>query len=132
MTLVAAVTTDDTARADLLRLAGATEDASEHPIAQAIAKGATQEVGALSTALGFANIEGRGVTATVDGVDVLVGRESLLDERGVVVPDALRSIKAEEEKKGRTVVLAAWEGRARGLLVVADTVRPPARRRCGG
>ncbi|MBP6685528.1 MAG: heavy metal translocating P-type ATPase, partial [Leucobacter sp.] len=78
MTLVDVVTEPGADRAELLRLAGALEDASEHPIAQAIAKGATQEVGTLPQVEGFANLEGKGVQGVVDGHAVLVGRETLL------------------------------------------------------
>src|SRR5699024_9278871 len=78
MTLVDTITEPDTDRTELLRLAGALEDASEHPIAQAIAKVAVGEVGQLPSPEDFANIEGKGVQGVVDGRCVLVGRESLL------------------------------------------------------
>ncbi len=122
MTLVDVVTAPGVERADLLRLAGAVEDASEHPIAQAIAKGATEEVGTLATPEGFTNLEGRGVSGTVDGHAVLVGRDSLLGDRSL--DDTLREAKASAEAEGRTVVVAAWDGEPRGLLIVADTVKP--------
>jgi Cu+-exporting ATPase len=124
MTLVDVVVEVDTDRATLLRLAGALEDASEHPIAQAIAKGATQEIGALPTPEDFANIEGKGVQGVVEGHAVLVGRESLLAEWSQKLSRELASTKARAEGEGKTVVAVGWDGRARGILVVADTVKP--------
>ncbi|MFF2624093.1 heavy metal translocating P-type ATPase [Oerskovia jenensis] len=124
MTLVDVVVEPGTDRTELLRLAGALEDASEHPIAQAIAKGATQEVGALLTPEDFANVEGKGVQGVVDGHAVLVGRESLLAEWSQVLSPELAATKARAEGEGKTVVAVGWDGRARGILVVADTVKP--------
>ena len=124
MTLVDAVAAEGAERATLLRLAGALEDASEHPIAQALAKAAVQEGGSLPTPEAFTNIEGRGVEGRIEGHDVLVGRESLLLERGIELPDALAAAGREAQAGGKTVVVAAWDGVARGILVVADTVKP--------
>ncbi len=124
MTLVDVIVEAGTDRAELLRLAGALEDASEHPIAQAIAKGATQEVGTLPTAEGFTNIDGKGVQGVVDGHAVLVGRDSLLAEWSLQLSDELASTKARAEGVGKTVVAVGWDGQARGILVVADTVKP--------
>ena len=124
MTLVDVVVEPGTDRAEFLRLAGALEDASEHPIAQAIAKGATQEVGTLPTPEDFANIEGKGVQGIVDGHAVLVGRDSLLAEWSQALSSELASTKARAEGEGKTVVAVGWDGQARGILVVADTVKP--------
>ena len=124
MTLVDVVAAPGVDRAELLRLAGALEDASEHPIAQAIAKGATQEVGQLPTPTGFANVEGKGVRGVVDDRAVVVGRESLLADESLALSPELAAAKAAAEKGGKTVVAAGWDGEARGLLVVADTVKP--------
>ncbi|KUF07381.1 cation-translocating P-type ATPase [Leucobacter sp. G161] len=124
MTLVDVVTEPGADRAELLRLAGALEDASEHPIAQAIAKGATQEVGTLPQVEGFANIEGKGVQGVVDGHAVLVGRESLLAEWSLALSPALAATKARAEGEGKTVVAVGWDGQARGIMIVADTVKP--------
>ena len=124
MTLVDVVVEPGTERAELLRLAGALEDASEHPIGQAIAKGATQEVGALPTPEDFTNIEGKGVQGIVDGHAVLVGRDSLLAEWSQTLSRELASTKARAESEGKTVVAVGWDGQARGILVVADTVKP--------
>ncbi|GAA3861742.1 heavy metal translocating P-type ATPase [Leifsonia kafniensis] len=124
MTLVDVFVEAGTDRVELLRLAGALEDASEHPIAQAIAKGATQQVGALPAVDGFVNIEGKGVQGIVDGHAVLVGRESLLAEWSLQLSRELASTKARAEGEGKTVVAVGWDGQARGILVVADTVKP--------
>jgi Cu+-exporting ATPase len=124
MTLTDVFTADGVDRTDLLRLAGAVEDASEHPIAQAIAKAATQEVGALPTPEDFANIEGQGVQGVVEGHAVLVGRDSLLADWSQHLPAALSAAKSEAERQGKTAIAVGWDGEARGVLVVADTVKP--------
>jgi len=108
---------------ELLRVAGAIEDASEHPIAQAIAKGATQRVGTLPAPESFANIEGKGVQGIVDGRLALVGRESLLAEWSIAIDPALGAAKHEAETAGQTAVLVAWDGTTRGVLVVADAIK---------
>ncbi|SBT51308.1 heavy metal translocating P-type ATPase [Micromonospora auratinigra] len=108
---------------ELLRLAGALEAASEHPIARAIAAGAA-EAGPLPPVTGFANTEGLGVTGSVDGRDLVVGRLRLLRERGLDVPEEVVRAATDAERAGRTAVLAGWDGRARGVLAVADVVKP--------
>ncbi len=122
MTVVDVVPTAGTDRAELLRIAGALEHASEHPIARAIATAAEREVGRLPMAEGFTNLEGRGVSGTVAGRTAHVGRESLLT--GAVLPTELVAAKARAEADGSTVVVVGWDDEARGLLVVADTVKP--------
>ena len=112
----------------LLRSAGAAESGSEHPIGRAIAKAAGDRVGPLPPARDFTNVEGRGVTATVadDGghdYEVLVGRPSLMADRGLEVDADLEAARAAGEQAGRTVVLVAWDGTVRGLVTVADAVK---------
>jgi Cu+-exporting ATPase len=124
MTLVDVLPEPGTDRTQLLRLAGALEDSSEHPIAQAIAKGATQETGALPAPQEFANVEGMGVQGVVEGRAVLVGRESLLAEWALELSPGVAAAKAQAEKEGKTVVAVGWDGKARGVLMVADTVKP--------
>jgi Cu+-exporting ATPase len=109
---------------DLLRLAGALESASEHPIARALATAAAERVGELPPVEGFTNLEGLGVQGVVDGRAVLVGRARLLDEWSSPLPPELTAAHAAAEGQGRTAVAVAWDGRARGVLVVADTVKP--------
>ncbi len=122
MALTEAVPAAGVDRAELLRLAGSVEDASEHPIARAIAAGAAEQTGPLPVASDFENLAGRGVRGTVEGVEVLVGRESLLEGREL--PAELAEAKAAAESRGETAVIVLREGRAQGVLVVADTVRP--------
>jgi P-type Cu+ transporter len=124
MTLVDVFVADGVSREELLRLAGALEDASEHPIAQAIAKGAAQEVGPLPTPEDFANVEGKGVQGIVDGHAVLVGRETLLADWSQHLDVDLARAKANAEAHGKTAVAVGWDGQARGVLVVADQVKP--------
>ncbi|HJB11200.1 MAG TPA: heavy metal translocating P-type ATPase [Candidatus Brachybacterium merdavium] len=124
MTLVDVVTDEGTDRTELLRIAGAVEDSSEHPIAQAIAKSATQEVGELPTLSDFANVEGKGVRGTVEGRTVVVGRESLLAETQMTLRPEIAAAKVDAEEQGKTVVAIGWDGIARGILIVADTVKP--------
>ena len=116
-----------TARAELLRLAGALEDASEHPLAQAIARDATAEVGTLPTPEAFQNVPGKGVSGIVDGHAVLIGRESLLADWSLQVPADLADAVAAQRAQGRTAVLVAWDGDVRGVLAVADRVKPTSR-----
>ncbi|MFI7425939.1 heavy metal translocating P-type ATPase [Micromonospora sp. NPDC049836] len=115
---------------ELLRLAGALEAASEHPIARAVADGAAER-GALPAVGGFANAEGLGVTGTVEGREVVVGRLRLLRERGLDVPEEIARAATDAAAAGRTAVLAGWDGRARGVLAVADAVKPTSRAAVG-
>ena len=124
MTLTDTVAEAGVARADLLRFAGALESASEHPIARAIATGAAQEVGELPVPQDFRNLEGRGVQGVVDGTAVVVGRESLLADWSQRLSPEVSRAKADAEAAGRTVVTVGWDGEARGILVVADAVKP--------
>lgn len=124
MTLTDVITADGTDRADLLRLAGGLEDYSEHPIAQAIAAGATAEVGDLPAPESFENIEGKGVQGVVDGRAVLAGRESLLADWSQHLDEHLKSAKQTAEAEGKTAIAVGWDGAARGVLVVSDQIKP--------
>ena len=124
MTLADVTTTEDASRGEVLRIAGALEDASEHPIAQAIARSAREELGHLPGVEGFVNREGLGVEGTVDDHDVKVGRPSLMDAWSLRVPAELRTAQRVAEQHGRTAVMVAWDGEVRAVLVVADTVKP--------
>jgi Cu+-exporting ATPase len=103
--------------AEALRLAGAVEAASEHPVGRAIAAGSPD----LPDVQEFANVEGLGVQGVVEGHAVLVGRPALL---GVPLPPALQEALGAAQSRGRTAVAVAWDGVARAVLVVADTVKP--------
>ncbi|MCD2440943.1 heavy metal translocating P-type ATPase [Agromyces sp. SYSU K20354] len=124
MTLVETIVEPGIDPAEFLRIAGALEDASEHPIAQAIAKSATEQVGPLPVPESFANVEGKGVQGVVEGHAVVVGRESLLADWSLDLSDTLAAAKARAEGEAKTVVAVGWDGQARGILVVADVVKP--------
>lgn len=124
MSLAGVHPADGVDEAELLRLAGALEHASEHPVARAIAEGAADRVGALPVPESFENRPGLGVHGIVDGHLVLVGRPALLGE-WAIAPDArVAASVASEERDGRTAVVVAWDGAVRGALTVADAVKP--------
>jgi P-type Cu+ transporter len=124
MALVEVVTADGVDRADALRLVGALESASEHPIARAIAAGAAAELGGLPAVGRFTNQPGLGVEGEVAGHTVIAGRPVLLADRSRPLPPALTTRVEDQEAQGRTVVAAAWDGETKALFVVADTVKP--------
>ncbi|SFP51992.1 Cu+-exporting ATPase [Geodermatophilus dictyosporus] len=105
---------------EVLRRAGALEDASEHPIAAAVATAARERCGELPAVTGFRAEAGLGVRGTVEGVPVVVGRPSLVG----ALPPELAAAVAAADAAGRTAVAVGWGGATRGVLVVADTVRP--------
>jgi Cu+-exporting ATPase len=113
---------------DVLRFAGALEDASEHPIAQAIATAARRRTGALPTVEHFANLQGLGVRGVVAeggrSHAVLVGRPRLLAESSQRVPPELQEALDDAQRSGGTAVAVAWDGQARGVIVVADALKP--------
>jgi Cu+-exporting ATPase len=127
MSLADVVPAAGVSRAELLRLAGAIEHASEHPIAQAIAKGAAAETGALPEVESFASIAGHGVSGIVEEHAVVVGSEALLTDWALKLPDEIATAKRDAETAGRTAILVAWDGGVRGMLVVADQVKPTSR-----
>jgi P-type Cu+ transporter len=124
MTLLEVHTAGGVAATEALRLAGAAEDASGHPIARAIARGAAERVGTLPPVREFRALEGLGVKAVVDGHAVLVGRSALLEQQDQPLPDGLAAAQAAAARQGRTAVAVAWDGAARAVLVVADTAKP--------
>ncbi|MEU5147264.1 heavy metal translocating P-type ATPase [Streptomyces yangpuensis] len=123
MTLAGVVTAEGVDEAELLRLAGSLEHASEHPIARAVATAAAERAGTLPVPEGFENLAGLGVQGVVDGHAVLVGREQLMADWAITLPDGLARAKAAAEAEGSTAVLVAWDGAARGVLTVADAVK---------
>jgi Cu+-exporting ATPase len=124
MRLVDVVPADGQDEQEVLRLAGALENASEHPIATAIANTARERLGSLPSVTGFASTQGRGVRGLVEGRTVRAGRAAWLEEHGLVLPDELDRARKDAEAEGRTVVFVGWDGQVRGALVVADTVKP--------
>ncbi|MFD4480104.1 heavy metal translocating P-type ATPase [Streptomyces sp. NPDC058471] len=123
MTLLATRVAEGVDEGEVLRLAGALEHSSEHPIAQAVAAGAAERVGTLPAPEDFANVAGLGVQGIVEGHAVLVGREALLAEWAIRLPVELERAKAEAEAAGRTAIAVAWDGEARAVLEVADAVK---------
>lgn len=120
MTLLEVVTADGEHPDEVLRLAGALEDSSEHPIAKAIAAGAKEKMGELPAVERFANLAGLGVQGIVEGHAVVVGRQRLLTDW----PQKLARVVRRAEDEGKTAVAVGWDGQSRGVLVVADAVKP--------
>ncbi|WP_030993664.1 HAD-IC family P-type ATPase, partial [Streptomyces sp. NRRL WC-3744] len=123
MTLLDVYVAEGEDEKELLRLAGALEHASEHPVAQAVAAGAAERAGSLPVPEDFENVAGLGVQGVVDGHAVLVGREQLLADWAIELDRELAGAKAAAEAEGRTAVAVAWDGQARGVLTVADAVK---------
>lgn len=124
MTLLDVIAAAGEEPAEVLRLAGAVEDGSEHPIAQAIAKGAREKVGDLPVVEDFANVAGLGVQGIVDGHALVVGRRQLLADWGQQLSPELDTAMREAQALGRTAIAVGWDGKARAVLVVADAVKP--------
>ena len=122
--VVAAAGTDP---GEVLRIAGALEDASEHPIARAIARAARERGDELPVPESFRNREGLGVEGIVDGHAVVVGRPALLADWALDLPAELAEARRGAEERGQSAVAVAWDGAVRGLLVVADTLKPTSR-----
>ena len=110
----------------MLRYVGAVEQASEHPVAAAISQAAVKELGPLPQAAGFAALPGLGARGSVDGHELVVGRDGLLRQQGMTVPASVAEQCRRWEQAGCTTVLAGWDGQVRGAMAVADTVKPSA------
>ena len=126
MTVTEAMAAPGTGQTELLRYAGAVEQASEHPIATAIGEAASVRIGPLPVAEGFQALPGLGARGVVDGRQVIVGREKLLRDQGIDIPPGLAGQWGSWEQDGRTAVLVGWDGRLRGAFAVADTIKPSA------
>jgi Cu+-exporting ATPase len=125
MQLVDVVPGEGTSRDEVLRLAGAVEHASEHPIAAAITAAAASEQGQVADVELFSSTQGLGVTGVVDGLAVAAGRPRwLVQEWAMTFGEDLAAAGEAAESLGRTPVAIGWDGQVRGLLVVADTVKP--------
>ncbi|WP_129294239.1 heavy metal translocating P-type ATPase [Streptomyces lydicus] len=137
MTLTGVHLAEGVTEAEVLRLAGALEHASEHPVARAVAAaGAGQRTAAgapgaapapesaLPTPEEFVNVPGLGVRGVVEGHTVLVGREQLLNQASQFLTPGLAAAKAAAEAEGRTAVTVGWDGAPRAVLVVSDAVKP--------
>jgi P-type Cu+ transporter len=124
MWLADVVPASGVSREELLRHAGAAEDASEHPIGRAITERARDEVDVLPPVQSFTNRAGLGVEALVDERAVVVGRPAFVADWGLELPTELTQARDEAEAQGQTVVAAGWDGTVRGLLVVGDRIKP--------
>jgi Cu+-exporting ATPase len=124
MSLIDVVPTGDTSAEEALFLAGSLEDASEHPIAAAIAAAARERGTPLAPVESFANAEGLGVRGVVEGHAVVVGRERYLADWSLHLDDTLQSARDRAEASGQTPVYVGWDGAVRAVLVVADTLKP--------
>jgi Cu+-exporting ATPase len=109
---------------ELLRLAGAAEAGSEHPLAQAIVRAAREKPGGLPPLSEFRNHAGLGVEATVEGRAVFVGRLRFLAEQGIELRRTDEVWIEAREADGQTVIAVAWDGVLRGMIGLADTVKP--------
>jgi len=124
MTLVGVTVAAGVEEAEALRLVGALEAASEHPIARAIAAGAAERLGApLPAVESFQNRAGLGVEGVVEGHGVIAGRPSLMADWGMILPRALTKARVEAEAAGHTAILAGWDGQPAAAFVVADRVK---------
>ncbi|MBX7456399.1 heavy metal translocating P-type ATPase [Mycolicibacterium sp. 3033] len=123
MRMAGVVAADDEQPDEVLRIAGAVEAASEHPIARAISAGARDKLGDLPSVASFENLRGLGVRGTVDDRAVLLGRPRLFDEQRFEIATDVRAAMHQAEVEGHTAVMVGWDGRARGVVSVADTVK---------
>ncbi|HSS41117.1 MAG TPA: heavy metal translocating P-type ATPase [Solirubrobacterales bacterium] len=134
MSVVAVHAAPGVKEAEVLRLAGAVEDASEHPIAAAITARAKEEFELLPAVDEFASEAGVGVRGLVGDRTVVVGRATELSTLWTVGPQKRHSLsqelaaaRSESEARGQTAIAVGWDGEVRGLVVVADTVKPSSR-----
>lgn len=118
------VTAEGVSDGQALRLVGATEVGSEHPIAKAIVRAAEQRVGQLPPPSEFEAHGGLGTSAIVADRQVVVGRITFLEEMGMRAPQALAAALVSAERRGRTAIAAGWYGEVRAVFVLAD---PPKR-----
>jgi len=123
MSLLDVALADGVDRAQALRLVGAVENASEHPIARAIARAAAAETD-LPGVQEFVNREGLGVEGVVEGHALVIGRPALLADWALHLPAELDAARRAAEARGRTAIAAGWDGEAKAVFVVADTIKP--------
>jgi P-type Cu+ transporter len=121
-TLTDIVPVDSMSREDLVRLVASAERSSEHPLGHAIVRGAKEREIALVDPTGFQSVTGRGIEASVDGRSVLVGTRQLLADRGIDA-NALEAQAAPLTEQGKTAIYAAVDGKAAGVVAVADTLK---------
>jgi Cu+-exporting ATPase len=124
MAVVAVTTAPGQDETELVALAGAAESGSEHPIARAIGSYAQTAGPPLVATSSFRNQPGFGVLASVGDSRLVVGRQELLVEQGLAVGTELDFAYSRAQEGGQTAVLVGWDGKARGLIAVADTIKP--------
>ncbi|WP_024800240.1 cation-translocating P-type ATPase [Nocardia sp. BMG51109] len=124
MTLAEVVPGDGTETEELLAVAAAVEHGSEHPVARAVVAGAKDRGLSIDPVEQFTSHGGKGVQGLVGGRAVVIGRTELLDDRSIALPAALTEAKTQAEEAGQTAVVVAWDGTARGVLVIADAIKP--------
>lgn len=127
MTLLDVIGAPGVSSEEALRLAGAVEDASEHPIARAIARAARERFGELPAVESFTATAGLGVVGVVEGHAVVVGRAAFLADWGLHPGAELTDAATKAETAGRTPIFAGWDGELRAVFVVADTPKPTSR-----
>ncbi|QYB07679.1 heavy metal translocating P-type ATPase [Rhodococcus sp. USK10] len=127
MSLHDVIAADGQDEEQVLRFAGALEDASEHPIARAITRGAKERLTTLPDVEQFTSVAGLGVQGMIDGHAVVIGRAKLLRDWSLHLTTELQRVVEAAESEGKTAVGIGWDGKARGVLVVADTVKPTSR-----
>jgi len=120
MTLAGVHCIEGVSRDDVLRMAGAVEKGSEHPIARAIVSAAEDELGVLPALDEFMAMPGVGATGRLDGTIITVGREEVFRERLVIIPSVLRDALAASRERGETAVVVAWDAQAKAVISVAD------------
>ena len=120
MTLAGVHCIEGVSREEVLRLAGAVEKGSEHPIARAIVSAAEDELGVLPALDEFMAMPGVGATGRLDGTIITVGREEVFRERLVIIPTVLRDALAASRERGKTAVVVAWDAQAKAVISVAD------------
>ena len=123
MSVDTVIAADGESRDRVLAVAAALEDTSSHPIARAVAQAAPGPRAAVGE---VRDLPGLGVTGRVDDMDALVGRPALLIDRGLEVPRSIGEQIEVAGRSGRSVVAVGWDGRVRGLVLIADRVKPGA------
>ncbi|MGV9412661.1 heavy metal translocating P-type ATPase [Nocardia sp. NPDC003693] len=124
MSLDRVIPADGVDAAELLAVAAAVEHGSEHPVAKAVVSGAAERTLALEPVEQFVSHGGKGVQGLVAERAVVIGRTELLADWSITLPKALAEAKTEAEQQGKTAIAVAWDGEARGVLVIADAVKP--------
>ncbi|OXR42421.1 Copper-exporting P-type ATPase A [Nocardia cerradoensis] len=123
MSLTEVIPAEGQDRAELLAVAAAVEHGSEHPVARAVVRGAAEQGLAEEPVQQFVSHGGKGVQGLVGERAVVIGRTELLADWSVTLPETLAQAKSEAESAGRTAIVVAWDGQARGVLVIADAIK---------